>query len=65
MRWEEGGRGVRRARRPVVVVMRMGEGEGEGEGGESRVMVVGGWGVWKVVVWRRWWPERDLGSMGY
>lgn len=51
MRWADGGRGVRRARAPVMVVMRIGEGEG-GEsvefewGGEGRrVRVEGYWDV--------------------
>lgn len=35
----------------------------EGESEERRrVMEVGKWPVWKVDLWRRRWPERDLGS---
>lgn len=45
---------VRRRERVVVVVL--------GFGGR-RVRVLGKWPVWKVVRWRRRWPERDLGSV--
>ena len=68
VRWADGGRGVRRARAPVMVVMRIGEGGAEesvelGWGGEGRrVRVEGYWDVWKVVWWKRRWPERVLGS---
>ncbi len=66
VRWEEGGRGVRRARVPVWVVRRMREGwVGLVWEGGRRVRVEGKWPVWKVVWWRRWWPERDLGSVGW
>lgn len=66
MRWDEGVRGLRREREPVVEVTRrdlrllllMGE---EGEGGR-RVIVVGKAAVWKDVCGRRRWPERDLES---
>lgn len=70
MRWEEGGRGVRRAREPVGEVRRMGEDDGVGfvelgeEGEGRRVRVEGKWPVWKVVWWRRRWPDRDFGSVG-
>ena len=69
MRWADGGRGVRRARAPVRVVRRIGEGGGEESVGLElgregrRVRVEGYWDVWKVVWWKRRWPERVLGSV--
>lgn len=41
MRWADGGRGVRRARVPVVVVRRIGEGEVEGKSVVGSVLVWG------------------------
>lgn len=78
MRWAEGGRGVRRAREPDVVVMRIGEGAVVGSSlslvvvvvvvvevvafGGRRVRVEGKRPVWKVVWWRRRVPDMDFGS---
>lgn len=65
MRCACGGRGVSKARVPVWEVRRRDWGEGVlgffGLGGR-RVRVEGKWPVWKVVWWRRRWPERDFGS---
>lgn len=50
-----------RKRAPECVVRRMRGGVEEVAG--RRVSEVGKWPVWKVVLWRRRWPDIDLGSV--